>query len=244
MAADRYLFISSGSVYREPVAAGSDESAPVIELGGRVPDTIVSAEDYGGLKVLCERVASERFPGAALVLRCGLVVGPGDPTERFVYWPRRVARGGTVLVAEPDQPVQFIDARDLGAWAVALLEAGTVGVFNTVCPPLAMAELLRACADVSGSGASLDWVGDRFLHDHGVEPWTDLPLWLPSELAGFLAVDTTAAAAAGLRTRPVRDTVADVLRWDATRDAAERRDALSPERERQLLASFGARARG
>ena len=104
--------------------AGSDESAPLIELGGRVPETIASAEDYGGLKVLCERVASQRFPGAVVILRCGLVVGPGDPTERFVYWPRRVARGGTVLAAEPDQPVQFIDARDLGALASRCSKAG------------------------------------------------------------------------------------------------------------------------
>ena len=188
----------------------------LIELGDRVPDTIVSAEDYGGLKVLCERVASERFPGAALVLRCGLVVGPGDPTERFVDWPRRVARGGDVLEPSRTSPSSSSTRVTSARGRSRCWRRGRPASSTRSAWPLAMAELLRACADVSSSGASLDWVGDRFLLDHGVEPWTDLPLWLPSELAGFLAVDTTAAAAAGLRTRPVRDTVADVLRWDAT----------------------------
>jgi 2'-hydroxyisoflavone reductase len=242
LSSDRYVFISSGSVYREPVLAGSDESAPVIELGSRVPGTIASAEDYGGLKVLCERAASRWFPVGALILRCGLVVGPGDPTERFVYWPRRVARGGEVLAAEADQPVQFIDARDLGAFTVALVEAGITGVFNSVGPsePLTMGALLRACADASGSDASPVFAGDAFLLDHGVEPWTDLPLWLPSDLAGFLSVDTSRAQAAGLRTRPVRDTVSAILRWDAARDPADRRDAMPPDRERELLARLPA----
>jgi 2'-hydroxyisoflavone reductase len=233
------VLISSGSVYREPVVPGSDERAPTHRLDGPVPDAIDSAATYGALKVLCERTAQRRFPGRALVLRCGLVVDPHDHTERFVYWPRRIARGGAVLAARPNQPVQFIDARDLGAWTVAAARAGTTGIFNTVGRPLTMARLLDACDAVSRSDAGPVWVGDQFLLDYGVEPWTDLPLWLPADTAGFLAVDTTKARAAGLRTRPPADTIVDVLRWDAKRDPAERRDAVPPERERDLLAHVG-----
>jgi 2'-hydroxyisoflavone reductase len=239
VATDRYLLISSVSVYREPVAAGSDERAPTYGLDGPVPAEIDTAATYGALKVLCERAAERHHPGRALVLRCGLVVGPHDHTERFVYWPRRIARGGAVLAPEPEQPVQFIDARDLGAWAVAAAQAGTTGVFNTVGPPLAMEQLLATCATVAGSGAEPVWVGDRFLLHHGVEPWTDLPLWLPAETAGFLAVDAAAARAAGLQTRPPQATIADVLRWDGERDPAERRNALTLARERELLDQAG-----
>ena len=239
--ADRYVLVSSVSVYRDPVAAGSDESAPVHELDGPVPDAIESSEAYGALKVLCERAAERRFPGAALALRSGVVVGPHDHTERFAYWPRRAARGGAVLAAEPGGHVQFIDARDLGAFAVEAAEAGTTGVYNTVRAPLTMAELLSACAAASGADAEPVWAGDAFLLEHGVEPWADLPFWLPAGQDGFLALSGARTAAAGLRTRPVAETVADVLAWDATRDPAERRDAMDPERERALLAALAAR---
>jgi 2'-hydroxyisoflavone reductase len=243
VAADRYVLISSSSVYRGPVAPGSDENAPTYELDGPIPATIESPEVYGALKVLCERAAEARFPGRALVLRSGLVVGPHDHTERFTYWPRRVARGGPMLAAEPDQPVQFIDARDLGSWAIAAVEAGTVGVFTAVGPaePLTMAQLLATCISVTGSDAQPVWAGDRFLLDQGVAPWADLPLWLPADVAGFLAVDTARARGAGLRTRPAAETIADVLQWDAERDTAERRDAMPAERERELLTLLGAR---
>jgi 2'-hydroxyisoflavone reductase len=241
VAAERYVLISSGSVYRDPVAPGSDEDAPTYELDGPIPATIESPEVYGALKVLCERAAEARFPGRTLVLRSGLVVGPHDHTERFSYWPRRVARGGPVLAAEPDQPAQFIDARDLGSWAITAVEDGTVGVFNAVGPaqPLTMAQLLATCIAVTGSDAQPVWAGDRFLLEQGVEPWGDLPLWLPADVAGFLAVDSTRGRSAGLRTRPPAETIADVLRWDAERDPAERRDAMPIERERELLALHG-----
>jgi 2'-hydroxyisoflavone reductase len=240
--ADRYVLISSGSVYRDPVAPGASEDAPTHEPDGPLPKTIDSPGSYGLLKVLCERAAERRFPGRALVLRPGLVVGPHDHTERFAYWPRRAARGGAMLAAEPGQPVQFIDARDLGAWTIAAAGAGTAGVFNAVGPaePLTFADLLRCCAAASGADASPVWAGERFLLDHGVEPWTDLPLWLPAAGWGFLAVSAARARGAGLRTRPPADTIADVLRWDAERKPAERRDAMTPERERQLLALHGA----
>jgi 2'-hydroxyisoflavone reductase len=234
---ERYVLVSSGSVYRDPVAPGSDEDAPTYELDGPMPTTIESPEVYGALKVLCERAAEARFPGRSLVLRCGLVVGTHDHTERFTYWPRRVARGGPVLAAEPEQPVQFIDARDLGSWAIGALEARTVGVFNTVGPAeqLTMADLLATCISVTGSDARPVWVGERFLIDQGVEPWADLPLWLPAEDSGFLAVDAARARAAGLRTRPPAETIADVLQWDAGREPAERRYAMPADRERELL---------
>jgi 2'-hydroxyisoflavone reductase len=238
IAADRYVLVSSGSVYRDPIAPGSTETAPTYELDGPVPASIESGEVYGALKVLCERAAEARSPGRTLVLRSGLVVGPRDPTERFAYWPRRVARGGPLLAAEPDQPVQFIDARDLGAWTIAAAETGTAGIFNAVGPaePLTMARLLATCAAVAGSDAEPVWAGDRFLLDHGVEPWDDLPLWIPADLAGFLAVGNARALNAGLRLRPPAETIADVLAWELERDPAERRDAMPADREQELLA--------
>ena len=230
------VFVSTISAYAG-FAPGKvyDESAPLA----------AGHEGYGALKARAEEALLAARPGHATIVRPGLIVGPHDPTGRFTYWPRRVARGGEVLApGRPERPVQFIDARDLAAWCVALAEARTAGTFNAIGPRLAMRELLETCRDVAGSDARFTWMADEALLAREVAPWTGLPLWLPESdpaFGGMLLADLTRARAAGLRTRDARDTVADTLAWtpDADDLAAARAVAtLTPEREAQILASI------
>ena len=234
-----YTFVSSGSVYADASSPGTDESSPVIVLEDETVEEITSAEVYGGLKALCEQAAEESLPGRVLVVRAGLIVGPYDPTGRFTYWVHRIARGGDVLVPEPrDQPVQLVHGRDLAEWMLAMAEEERPGVFNATGPaePLTMEELLEAIREETGSGARLVWVDERLLLDHGVEAWSDLPLWLAPganpESANFLSADVSRALAAGLRFRPLAQTIRDTLEQADTSPAA----GLDPARERELLA--------
>ena len=220
-------FVSTISVYRDPVAVGADEDAALT----------VSDEAYGGLKALAEAEVRASYPGAAFVVRSGLVAGPGDHTERFTYWPRRIARGGTVLAPRRDHPVQVVDARDLAAWVLDGTERRLDGTFNSTGEPATFAALLDACAAAAGTSPEIRWTDDAALLAAGLEPWSDLPLWLPEADAGFLSVSTARAAAAGFRRRPLAETVADTLAWDRGRPEGERRDALSPGREAEVLAA-------
>ena len=178
------------------------------------------------------------MPGRALHVRAGLIVGPHDPTGRFTYWVHRIARGGDVLAPEPaEQPVQFVDVRDLAAWMLDMAKERVGGVCNATGPaePLAMRGLLEAIASSLGSDARFTWVGERFLLDRKVEPWSDLPLWLATTenpgYAGVLAVNVDRALKEGLRFRPLEVTVRDTLALaEPTPDAG-----LTPERERELL---------
>jgi 2'-hydroxyisoflavone reductase len=236
-ATDHYTFISSLSVFPDPVARGTDESAPVAELEGPPPDEITSAEVYGALKARCERAAEAALPGRVLAVRPGVVAGPHDPTDRFTYWPRRISEGGRVLGARHDQPVQLIDVRDLAAWIVHSAEARLTGTFNAVGPadPLTMGGLFEACLEATGSDAEPVWKGDAVLRRHGLEPWSDLPLWLTADNEGFNAIDCSRAIYRGLRFRPLAETAADTLAWDRSRPAVARVDHLPRERERELL---------
>ena len=237
-ATEHYTFISSLSVFPDPVAPGTDESASVAELEGPPPDEITSAEVYGALKARCEQAAEAALPGRVLAVRPGLVAGPHDPTDRFTYWPRRISEGGRVLGARPEQPVQLIDVRDLAAWVVHAAEQRLTGTFNATGPakPLTMAGLFDACVEATGSNAVAVWKGDTFLRGHGLEPWSDLPLWLTAKEEGFNAIDCSKAISRGLGFRPLAETIADTLAWDRSRPPAARVDHLPRERERELLA--------
>jgi 2'-hydroxyisoflavone reductase len=230
----RYVFVSSISVYAdfsEPVTTAT----PVSRLED--PDDEDVAANYGALKAACERVVEEIYGNRSARIRAGLIVGPWDPTDRFTYWPRRIARGGDVLVPGAlGAPVQFVDARDLGAWLVQLALEGPGGVFNATGPaePLTLGELLDHALAEIGSGATLVWTDPAKLA--GVQPWTELPLWLPGdEYAGMLRADAGPARAAGLTFRPVAETIADTLAWDRT--VPGDRPTLSEEKEREILAS-------
>jgi 2'-hydroxyisoflavone reductase len=241
-AAGHYTFISSVSVYDGNGLAGTDTTSPVATIDDETTEEITGTS-YGPLKALCEREVTRAFPGRALVIRPGLIVGPDDPTDRFTYWPARVAEGGTVLApGSPGAATQVIDVRDLAAWIVDSAERRLTGTFNAVGPAerLSMGELLERCVAVSGSDAEIVWVEDRALLDAGVEVWTDLPLWLGDdpELTWMHTVDPSPAIDAGLRLRPLDETIADTLEWHrAHRDDPLRWGFKMPRsRERELLA--------
>jgi 2'-hydroxyisoflavone reductase len=244
-AVERYTFISTISVYADFRSRGRGEDAPLGTLDDPTAEE-VTGPAYGPLKALCERAAEEAMPGRVLVIRPGLLVGPHDPTDRFTYWPARVARGGDVLApGRPDRPVQIIDVRDLAEWNIRMVEAGGTGVYNATGPAdvLTMGRLLDTCRAVSGD-TRIVWVDEAFLLDRGVTPWTELPLWVPDteDHAGFASVSVERAKAAGLTFRPLAETVRDTLAWDALRPAnADRRAGLRPEREADLLAAWRGR---
>ncbi len=243
-AVDLYIFISSASVYADLSRRRIGESAPLAVLA----DPSAEASDgtaYGPLKALCEEAVQERMPGRALIVRPGLIVGPHDPSGRFTYWVERVARGGEVLVpAPPGRQVQFIDVRDLADWILRCAERGVQGAYNAAGPeePLPMVRLLEVCRRVSGSEATVTWVDEAFLLQHDVQPWTELPLWLPAEFAGMMALDCRKALAAGLTFRPLAETVRDTLAWSASDAAAKGRPSgMRPEREWEILRAWHAR---
>jgi 2'-hydroxyisoflavone reductase len=234
-AARRYVFVSSISVY-DDFSRPVDESSPVAELADPSSEDVQA--DYGALKAACERVVEETFGERSARVRAGLIVGPYDGTDRFTYWPRRIAAGGEVLApGDPAAPVQFVDARDLGAWLVRLALDGPGGVFNATGPsePLSFAEFLERARAALGSDASFVWTDEQRILEAEVQPWTELPLWLPgSDYAGMARADISRALAAGLVFRPVEETVVDTLAWDRTVPGG--RPTLQPAKEREILA--------
>ncbi|WP_371482513.1 NAD-dependent epimerase/dehydratase family protein [Kitasatospora sp. NBC_00315] len=212
--AGHYAYVSSRSVYADPVPAGAGEDHPVVE-GSPDDDGPV---DYARAKRGGELAAQEAFGERALLARAGLVIGPGENVGRLPWWLDRIARGGPVLAPGPRElPLQYIDARDLAAWILDASAGGLGGAYNVVGRPglTTMGELLEICARVTGSDAELRWQDPRRIVDAGIEPWTDLPLWLPpGELHDSLHQgDVTRAFGAGLRVRPARETVADTWAW-------------------------------
>jgi 2'-hydroxyisoflavone reductase len=244
----QYIFVSSISVYKDDVAVGADENHPVQVL--TEPGSEDRLKHYGALKALCEKTVEAAFPGRALVLRPGLIVGPLDPTDRFTYWPVRLERGGDVLApGSGKDPAQIIDARDLAAWMVACIEQKQVGTFNATGPKdaITMHDLLDLChAGIGGSSARFVWVETDFLEKKEVAPWTDLPVWTGKD-RGMASVSNKRAIERGLKFRPIADTAGDTLTWWKTLPA-ERREkpkvGLTPQRETEVLAAWKARTTG
>lgn len=234
----RYVFVSSISVYSDP-SRPLTEGSPLAELEDPLTEEVEAA--YGALKAACEHVVDEVLGDRATSVRAGLIAGPYDPTERFTYWPRRIAEGGEVLApGDPDAPVQFVDARDLARLLVELAEHGPGGPLNATGPAglLTMRELLERIRDGLGAECTLTWIDDETLLAAEVGPWMELPLWLPGdEYAGMLQADIARALAAGLTFTPLEDTARDTLAW--SREAGEQRETLSREREAGLIAANG-----
>jgi len=255
----RYCFVSSISAYASFSHAPVRESDALAGSDGIAEDDADRARLYGPQKAACERVVAAAFGERALIVRPGLIVGPGDPTGRFSHWPWRALAGGEILVPDVsgDAPIQLIDVRDLADWIVRAVEADASGAFNATGPqdgrPGGWAEVLEACIDAArrrgGSPLRFVPVGEAFLLEQGVAPWNELPLWVPSsdpDHLGFARVDCSRAVGAGLVTRPLAETVDAVLDEFATLvdDDPRRRGKLTPERERELIARWRERTQG
>ena len=242
-----YILISSVSVYAEPQAQvdgkGFTEESPLAAMPEGVDPASedVTGETYGPLKVLTEEEAKKHLSGGVMIIRPGLIVGPHDPTDRFTYWVRRMAEGGEVLA--PEGPAvartQVIDACDLARWIVASAAAGRVGTFNAVAGSVPLADVLEAAP----GDADVVWVPWEFLETHNVQPWSDLPAWVPTPMAAMLLADGSKAAAAGLETRPIEAVVADLAAWDRDRPQEPLRAGMTREREAELLRTFRAEGR-
>jgi 2'-hydroxyisoflavone reductase len=231
-----YLFISTISVYADfPAQQIYSEDSPLLQ----------GESGYGAAKARCEEVIEAHWPGRVAHVRPGLIVGPHDPSGRFTYWPRRIAQGGDVLApGNPDNAVQWIDVRDLAAWCIHLCANQITGHFHAVGPQqkCSFASLLAACRNVSHSDAHLHWLSDADLLAAGVEPWRELPLWLPQQqgMAGMMWAANQRALAAGLELRPVEETIAATLAWDADLSShmskqQHQAKTLSADREAALL---------
>jgi 2'-hydroxyisoflavone reductase len=236
------VFVSSASVYPAWPAEPVTEDSPVWSRG----------DDYGALKAASERAAEAIMPGRVAHVRAGLICGPHDNIMRLPWWVARIAAGGEVAApGDPARTVQLIDARDLAAWMLDLAEQRRDGTFNATAPvgQATMGEVLGAAIAATASGARLTWIPDDTLVAAGVQPWDELPLWLPeADMPGAWRIDAARARRAGLRCRPIGETVADVCAWlraggaEGVGDwrAEHRPRGLSAQRERELLAAAGA----
>lgn len=227
-----YTFVSSISVYPK-FWKGMDESAPVTELEDPTVEDV--EKYYGGLKVLCERKAEDIMPGRVLQVRSGLIIGAYDPTDRFTYWPL-VIRGGNSFLApvHEDFPLQVIDARDQAVWILESLEKNLTGVFHVTGEESTFAELISACETAFDVKAQPHWASEKFLLDNDVSPWVDLPMWLPEAAQGMLQVSVAKAFENGLSTRPLAETIQDLIEWHhGDRDRLS--VGLKRAREKELL---------
>ncbi len=241
----RYLFVSTLSVFGDFSQKDLDENGPLAKLPEPSED---SKKYYGPLKALCEQEVRDAFGNGATIVRPGLIVGPGDTTDRFTYWPVRIAKGGEILSpGDPTDPVLIIDARDLCEWCVRLVEDDVGGTFNTVGPKaqLSIAEMLYGIRAVTTTPTTFTWVPTDFLEQQKVRPWADMPAWFPPKgaMAGFGSFNRSRAIAAGLTFRPLADTARDTLSWFATLPAerqAKLGAGISVERETAVLAAWHA----
>lgn len=245
-----YLFVSTISVFRDYAQPGIDENGPLHAPGDPLAERMGQTADtqYGPLKVRSEMVAQERFGAKLTIVRPGLIVGPGDLSDRFSYWPVRIEKGGEVLApGTPDDPTQYVDVRDLGEWMIRLAEERVFGTFNATGPaqPTTIAEMLHGIKAVTTTGARFTWVDADFLEAQRVRGWSDMPVWMPPRgaTAGFMRIDCRKAHAAGLTFRPLADTARDTLAWYHTRPPEQQavlRAGIAPEREREVLAAWHA----
>ncbi len=250
---DRYVFISTISVYGDTSKPGTAEDAPLAKYTGADPykesrDTIVASKFqlYGPLKALSEAEAEKQFPKQTLIIRPGLIVGPRDETDRFTYWPVRLDRGGEVLApGTPSDPVQFIDGRDLAEWTIRMVENRETGIYNATGPakPLGIGGMLEGIKAANQSKCDLTWVNADFLEKQNVSPWSDMPVWLPprGEEAGGGQISIQRALGKGLTFRPLEETARDTLAWfkkQPRERQAKLKAGLTSEREKEVLAAW------
>lgn len=247
-----YVFISTISVYAANDKP-ADESAALAPYAGKdaFAERKVDNDLYGPLKAISEQEAKAQFGEARVtIIRPGLIVGPGDETDRFTYWPVRLARGGEVMAPPAEDPVQFVDGRDLAEWTIRMAEQGRAGTFNATGPARTLTVQGMLDGVAAGVKAKPTYVHatSEWLEAEKVYGWSDLPVWAsggPGETYGFSRRDNRRALAAGLRFRPVATTAADTLGWFRAQPAerqAKLKSGLAPEREQALLAKWKSRA--
>jgi 2'-hydroxyisoflavone reductase len=239
-----YGYVSSRSVYKWPMPAGADENAPVVEGAA----SSEQADDYAAAKRGGELAVLEHFAGPRVLARAGLILGPYELVGRMPWWLRRIERGGDVLAPGPrDMPIQYIDGRDLAAWLLHAADERLSGAFNAVSRPghATMGSLLDAALAATGSDARLVWTDPEVIEVAGIQPWIELPVWVPpvGEDAAIHDGDVSAIFAAGLTCRPVTETVADTWRWlqdegDPPVREGGLKHGLDPDREREVLAGL------
>ncbi|HVZ94080.1 MAG TPA: hypothetical protein VG797_06180 [Phycisphaerales bacterium] len=246
----RYIFVSSVSAYASNAKVDADESEPTATLADPTVETMgTNFENYGGLKALCEQAVEKALPGRTANVRPGYIVGPGDTSDRFTYWPVRADKGGEMLApGSPDDPIEIIDVRDLGAWLVRLAENGSTGIFNAVGPekPAKWEEVVEACVAASSNKPTVTWVPADFITENAGPEGGGFPIWIPpvGEYAGFHRWKNTRARAAGLTFRPIADTARDTLAWFKTLPEARQAKlnaGPSPEQEAKLLEAWKSR---
>lgn len=241
----QFAFVSTVSVYAEPMSVNSDEDAPLASLADPTTE-VVDEKTYGGLKVACERVVHDRFGTDSLIVRPTYVVGPHDYTHRFTYWIERISQGGQILAPEPrDYGIQVIDARDQADWTIAMLEKKAAGTYHTVSPPppFSFEQMLQSIVEAVGpADTSLVWVDAKFLTQQGVDG-NELPLWGEgADGDAGMACDPGRALAQGLQPRPLDQTIRETLEHEGTSPTPGGEGVgMSREREATLLAEWANR---
>ena len=253
--ADRYVFISSTAVYADTSKQGMDETAPLVKYEGadamKETNATMRAGNFalfGPLKAVSEAEAEKWFPNKTLVIRPGYIVGPGDESDRFTYWPVRIERGGEVLApGSPSDPMQIIDARDLAEWTIRMVEQGTVGAFNATGPKsrLSMGRMLDVMKNTTKSDARFTWVDDDFLKAHNIID--DFPIWTSTKgpYISYLTTNVDKALQHGLTFRPLSETTRATLEW-FRKQTPERqlkmRAGITSAREAEILAAWHQRS--
>lgn len=252
----QYVFVSSISVYPD-FSEPRDEHSPVGKLADETVEK-VDGDTYGPLKALCEKEAEKALPGRTTVIRPGLIVGPDDNTDRFTYWPARAARGGEFIApGSPGDAFQIIDVRDLAAFTLKAIEERTMGTYNLVSNvnDFKFGELTDACVAAANQQAKpasppkAIFLPAEFLAEQKVEPWSEMPVWLPAkgDEAAFAGTSNKAALGKGLKISPLKKTVGDTLAWHLTRPAEEReklKSGIAADKEAAVLMAWKAKHSG
>ena len=245
----QYVFISTISVYKDYSVPGITESSPLQTLDD--PTTEDVDQHYGALKVLCEQAAETALPGKVTIIRPGIIIGPGDRSDRFTYWPETVFRGGEVLApGQGDDAFQTLDARDLADWVALCLRNRVMGIYNAtnIAGTTTFRDVLETSRKELNPKATVTWVPHEFLLAEELQQMQDLPFWVTPDgaYAGIFLVNSEAASAAGLRHRPLADSVRDTHAWFQSQSAERRklRAGMNAEREAEVLAAWHAASAG
>ncbi len=237
-----YMFVSSVSVYKDSAIPNIDENYPVATMPEGADTSTFAIEHYGALKALCEEKAVQRFGEHVINVRPGLIVGEFDPSDRFTYWVRRGAQGGTILIPGGHHyPIQYIDVRDLGDWMTLALENRLSGIYNAVTPPnfTTLSNIVELAAQKAGVSYDFAYPPDDFFEKHKIAPWSQMPVWLPDSMEDYVGFSLTSVEKAvrdGMTFRTPEDTVHHILEWDEKRDKSiPLRAGITAEKEKELL---------